>query len=141
MVKKMLMKSGALAVGLLGLMFVFIRLGMVAIALNIVLGTVHSMPLLQMASVTLCIATLALVVTRIVHGLITGADVIDRLHGLSLRTRGVFWLSVACSLAWALATMVLGDVAALAVAVVWATTVIAWLSYFLVREVTAFARN
>lgn len=141
MLKKPLMKSGTLAVSLFGVTFVFIRLGMVAIALNIVLGTIHSMPVLQMASVALCIVTLALVAVRVVHGVFSGADVIDRLHGLSMRTRGVFWLSVACFLAWALAAMVRGDAAALAVAVIWATTVIVLLSYFLVREVTSCARN
>ena len=141
MLKNILMTSGTLAVSLLGVTFVFIRLGMVAIALNIVLGKIHSIPVLQMASVALCIASLALLTVRVVHGVITGADVIDRLHGLSMRTRGVFWLSVACFLAWALAAMVLGDAAALAVAVIWATTVIVLLSYFLVREVTSCARS
>lgn len=140
MLKKILMKSGTLAVALLGMTFVFIRLGMVAIALYIVLGTIHPIPVLQMASVALCIATLVLLAVRVVHGVISGADVIDRLHGLSMRTRGVFWLSVACFLIWTLAAMVLGDSAALAVAMIWATSVIVLLSYFLVREVTSCAR-
>lgn len=117
MLKETLTTSGLLAVTLLGMAFVFIRLGIVAVALHVVLGAIHPLPVLQMASVAVCVA------------------VIDRLQGLSQRTVGVFWLSVLGFVAWALAAMLWGDSAAAVMAAIWASTVTALLSYWLVRDV------
>lgn len=61
MLQKIFTTSSLLAVALLGMSFVFIRLGMVAVALNIVLGAIHPLPVLQTASVAACVASMVLI--------------------------------------------------------------------------------
>lgn len=119
--------------------FVCIRLGVVAIALNIVLGEIHHLPTLQIASVALCIGYLAILLVNTLRSALSvgGVVVIDRLHGLSMRTSGLFWLSAGYFIAWALATMVQGESVAPVVAVIWAMTMIGLLSYLLAREMSA----
>ena len=58
MLQKIFTTSSLLAVAFLGMSFVFIRLGMVAVALNIVLGAIHPLPVLQTASVAVCVASM-----------------------------------------------------------------------------------
>lgn len=135
MLKKIFTTSGLLAVAFLGMAFVLIRLGMVAVALHVVLGVIHPLPVLQMASVAVCVASMVWIVVRVVQSVVSGGDVIDRLHGLSQRTVGVIWLSVLGFVAWALAAMLWGDSAAPVTAAIWASTVTALLSYWLVRDV------
>lgn len=72
---------------------------------------------------------------RVVQSVVSGGDVIDRLHGLSQRTVGVFWLSVLGFVAWALAAILWGDSAAPVMAAIWASVVTALLGYWLVRDV------
>ena len=135
MLQKIFTTSSLLAVAFLGMAFVFIRLGMVAVALNIVLGVIHPLPVLQLASVAVCVASMVLILVRVVQPVVSGGDVIDRLHGLSQRTVGVFWLSVLGFVAWALGVMLWGDSAAPVMAAIWASTVTALLGYWLVRDV------
>lgn len=137
MLKKIFTTSGLLGMALHGMAFVFIRLGMVAIALNIVLGTIHPLPVLQMASVAVGVASMVWILVRVVQSVVSGGDVIDRLHGLSQRTVGVFWLSLLGFVVWALAAMVWGSSVAPGMAAIWAGTVTVLLSYWLVREVWA----
>ena len=135
MLRKIFTTSGLLAVALLGMAFVFIRLGIVAVALHVVLGAIHPLPVLQMASLAVCVASMLLILVRVVQSVVSGVAVIDRLQGLSQRTVGVFWLSVLGFVAWALAAMLWGDSAAAVMAAIWASTVTALLSYWLVRDV------
>lgn len=135
MLKKIFTTSSLLAMALLGMAFVFIRLGLVAIALNVVLGTIHPLPVLQRASVAVCVASMVLILVRVAQSVVSGGGVIDRLHGLSQRTVGVFWLSVLGFVAWVLAAMLWGDSAAPVMAAIWASAVTVLLSYWLVREV------
>jgi len=139
MFKKILMKSSSLAFGVLAMAFVYIRLGIVAIALNVVLGEIHHLPTLQIASVALCIGYLAMLLVNTLRSAISvgGVVLVDRVHGLSMRTSGLFWLSFGYFIAWALVAMVLGASVALVVAVIWAVTMIGLLSYLLAREMSA----
>ena len=132
-------ESSGLAFGVLAMTFVYIRLGIVAIALNVVLGEIHHLPTLQIASVALYIGYLAMLLVKTLRSAISvgGVVLIDRLHGLSMRTSGLFWLSVGYFMAWALAAMVLGAPVALVVAVIWAVSMIGLLSYLLAREMSA----
>jgi len=72
MLKKIFTTSGLLAVALLGMAFVFIRLGIVAVALNIVLGVIHPLPVFQMASVAVCVASMLLILVRVVQSVVSG---------------------------------------------------------------------
>ncbi len=120
---------------LFGGVFVYIRLGLLAVAFHVLIGGLLHQDVAKWPPIALCVAYCVSIIGLALHSAVKqgGPAALARMQADTVRSSAIFWISAACVLMFFLASMVAGERAALVVGDSWLVLASVLLLYALLR--------